>query len=85
MKQRCVELGFTKTTSNGRAICINNLVTVGPSAPVLTARVGEHARRRKRQRKTSTQRRISRAKKQMTAMGMDIIVGGLRADSILFF
>ena len=79
MKQRYVELGITKTTSSGRAICINNLVTVGPSKPVLTARVIEHARKRKRQRKTSRQRRISKANRQMTAMG--IIVGGLRADS----
>ena len=79
MKQRYVELGFTKTTCNGRAIYINNLVTMGPSKPVLTARVIEHAQRRKKQRKTSKQRRVSKAKKQMTAMG--IIVGGLRADS----
>ena len=79
MKQRYVELGFTKTTCNGRAIYINNLVTIGPSKPVLTARVTEHAQRRKRQRKMSKQRRVSKAKKQTTAMG--IIVGGLRADS----
>ena len=79
MKQRYVELGFTKTVSSGRAIYINNLVTVGPSKPVLTARVIEQARKRKRQRKTSKQRRISKAKQQMTAMG--IVVGGLRADS----
>ena len=79
MKQRHVELGFTKTLSNGRAIYINNLVTVGPSKPVLTARVIEHARKRKRQKKTSRQRRVSKKNKQMTALG--IIVGGLRADS----
>ena len=79
MKQRYVELGFTKVVSNGRAIYINKLVTVGPSEPALTARVMEHAQKRKRQRKTSKQRRISKANKQMTAMG--ITVGGLRADS----
>jgi hypothetical protein len=79
MKQRYVEFGFTKTTCNGRAIYINNLVTVGPSKPVLTARVIEHAQRRKKQRKTSKRRRVSNAKKQMTAMG--IIVGGLKPDS----
>ena len=44
----------------------------------MTARVMQHARERKRQRKTSRQRRISKANKQMTAMG--ITVGGLRAD-----
>ena len=32
-KQRYVELGFIKITSNCRAIYINNLVTVGPSKP----------------------------------------------------
>ena len=79
MKQRYNELGFTKTVSSGRAVCINNLVTVGPSKPVLTARVIEHARKRKRQKKTSRQRRISKRDTQMTAMGT--IVGGLRADS----
>ena len=79
MKQRYVELGFTKTVSNDRAICINRLLTVGPSEAVLTARVIEHARKRKKQRKTSKQRRVSKANKQMTAMG--ITVGGLRSDS----
>jgi hypothetical protein len=78
-KQRYVELGLTKTTCNGRAIYINNLVTVGPSKHVLTARVIEHEQREKEQRKTSKRRRVSNAKKQMTAMG--IIVGGLGADS----
>ena len=66
MKQRYVELGFTKTVSSGRAIYINNLVTVGPSKPVLAARLIEQARKRKRQRKTSKQRRISKAKQQKT-------------------
>ena len=79
MKQRYVELGFAKRVSSGRAIYINNLVTVGPSKPVLTARVIEHARKRKRQRKTSRQRRVSKANTQMATMV--IIVGGLRADS----
>ena len=79
MKQRYVELGFTKIVANDRAIYINNLVTAGPSKPVLTARVLEHAQRRKKQRKTSKQRRISKANRQMTAMG--ITVGGLRSDS----
>ena len=79
MKQRYVELGFTKTVSNDRAIYINKLVTLGLSEHVLTARVIEHAQKRKRQRKTSKQRRLSKASKQMTAMG--IIVGGLRSDS----
>ena len=79
MKQRYIELGFTKTVSNDRAIYINKLVTIGPSEAVLAARVMEQARRRKRQRETSRQRRISKANKQMTAMG--IMVGGLRADS----
>ena len=53
MKQRYVELGFTKTVSNDRAIYINRLLTVGPQASeaVLTARVIEHARKRKKQRK----------------------------------
>ena len=51
MKQRYVELGFTKTVSNDRAIYINRLLTVGPSEAVLTARVIEHARKRKKQRK----------------------------------
>ena len=79
MKQRYVELGFTKTVSNDRAIYINKLVTVGLSEHVLTARVIEHAQKRKRQRKTSKQRRLSKANRQMTAMG--ITVGGLRSDS----
>ena len=79
MKQRYTELGFTRTTCNGRAIYINNLIIVGPSKPVLTARAMAHAQKRKRQRKTSKQRRVSKTKKQMTAMG--IIVRGLRADS----
>ena len=79
MKQRYVELGFTKTVSNDRAIYINKLVTVGLSEHVLTARVIEHAQKRKRQRETSKQRRLSKANKQMTAMG--ITVGGLRSDS----
>ena len=74
-----IELGFTKTTCNGRAICMNNLAIVGPSKSVLTARVTEHAQKRERQRKTSKQRQVSKAKKQMTAIC--IIVGGLRADS----
>ena len=78
MKQRYIGLGFTKTISSGRAIYINNLVTVGPSKPVLTTRVIDHARKRRRQKKTSRQRRILKRDKQMTAMG--IIVGGLRAD-----
>ena len=38
MKQRYIELRFTKTVSSGRAIYINNLVNVGPSKPVLRAR-----------------------------------------------
>ena len=36
LKQRYIELGFTKVVSSGRAIYINNLVTLGPSKPVLT-------------------------------------------------
>ena len=79
VKQRYVELGFTKTVSNDRAIYINKLVTVGLSEHVLSARVIEHAQKRKRQRKTSKQRRLSKASKEMTAMG--ITVGGLRSDS----
>jgi hypothetical protein len=65
--------------SSDRALYINNLVTLGPSKPVLTARVIEHAKKRKRQRKTSKQRTSSKAKKQMSTMG--IVVGGMRADS----
>ena len=79
LKQRYVELGFTKMVSSGRAIYINNLVTLGPSTPVLAARVNEHAGKRKRQRKTSKQRASSKAKTQLTTMG--IVVGGMRADS----
>ena len=79
MKQHYVELGFTRIVSNDRAIYINNLVTSGPSRPVLTARVLEHAQRRKKQRKKSKQRRLSKANRQMTSMG--ITVGGLRSDS----
>ena len=78
MKQRYVELGFTKTVSNDRAIYINRLVTVGISEHVLTARVIEHAQKRKRRRKTSKQRRLSKADRQMTSMG--ITMGGLRSD-----
>ena len=63
LKQRYVELGFTKIVSSGRAIYINNLGALGPSKPVLTARVIEHAKKRKRQRKTSKQRTSSKAKK----------------------
>ena len=62
-----------------RAVYLNNLVTIGPIKLVLTATVIEHARKRKRQRKTSKQRTASKAKKQMAAMG--IVVGGMRADS----
>jgi hypothetical protein len=79
LKQRYVELGSTKVVTNGRAIYINNLVTLGPSKPVMTARVIEHAEKRKRQRKTSRQRASSKAKNQVTTMG--IVVGGTRADS----
>lgn len=79
MKQRFVELGFSKMVAGDRAIYINTSVTVGPAMPVLMARVIEHAKRRGRQRKTSKQRRKSKANKQMTAMG--IVVGGIRADS----
>jgi hypothetical protein len=79
LKQRYVELGFTKIIVSDRAVYINNLVTVGPSKPVLTARIIEHAKKRKRQRKTSKQRTSSKAKKQLTTMG--IVVGGMRADS----
>ena len=45
----------------------------------MTARVIELAKTRKRQRKTSKQRIVSKAKKQMTAIG--IVVGGMRVDS----
>ena len=79
LKQRYVELGFTKIIASDRAVYINNLVTVGPSKPALTARIIEHAKKRKRQRKTSKQRASSKAKKQLTTMG--IVVGGMRADS----
>ena len=72
-------MGFTKVVSNGRAIYINDLVTLGPSKPVSTARSIEHVKKRKRQRKTSRQRASSKAKKQLTARG--IAVGGMRADS----
>ena len=65
--------------SSDRALYINNLVTLGPSKPVLTARVIEHAEKRKRQMKTSKQRISSKAKRQMSTMG--IVVGGMRADS----
>ena len=53
-------------------------VTLGPSKPVMTARVIEHAEKGKRQRKTSRQRASSKAKKQLATMG--IMVGGMRAD-----
>jgi hypothetical protein len=43
LKQRYVELGFTKIIVSDRTVYINNLVTVGPSKPVLTARIIEHA------------------------------------------
>ena len=56
IKRRDVELGFTEIVSSDRAIYINNLVTAGPSKPVLTARVLEHGQKRKKQRKTSKQR-----------------------------
>ena len=79
LKQCYAELGFTKIVSSGRAIYINNLVNVGPSKPMLTARIIDHAKKRKRQRKTSKQRTSSEAKKQLTTMG--IVVGGMRADS----
>ena len=79
MKQHYTELGFTKIVSSGRAIYINKLVTVSPFEAVLTARVMQHARGRKGQRETSKHRQVSKANKQMTAMG--ITVGGLRADS----
>ena len=52
---------------------------IGPTTPVLTARVIEHAKKRKRQVKISKQSTSSKAKKQMPAMG--IVVGGMRADS----
>ena len=80
LQQRCDELGFTKMILSDRAVCINRLVTIGPTTPVLTARVIEHAKERTRQRKTRKQRTVSKDKKQMIAMG--IVVGGLRADSI---
>ena len=47
LKQHYVELGYTKTILSDRAVYINNLVTIGPTRPVLTARVIEHARNRK--------------------------------------
>ena len=46
---------------------------------MLTARVIEHAKKRKSQRKTSRQRASSKAKKQLTTMC--IVVGDMRADS----
>ena len=46
---------------------------------MLTARVIEHAEKRKRQRKTSRYRASSEAKNQLTTMG--IVVGGMTADS----
>ena len=64
MKQGYVELGFTEIVSNDSAIYINNLVTAGPSKPVLTARVPEHAQKRKKQRKTRNRRRVSKANRQ---------------------
>ena len=76
MKQRYGELGFTKTVSSGRAIYIDTLVTVGPSNPILTARVVEHAKKRKRQMKISKQKTASKVKTQMTAIG--IVMGGIR-------
>ena len=79
LKQRYVGLGSTKVVSNGRAIYNNNLVTLGPSKPVLAARVIEHPEKRKRQRKTSRQRASSKAKTRLTPMS--IVVGDMRADS----
>ena len=71
MKQRYIELGFTKTVSSGRAIYINNLVTVGPSKPVLTARVIEHAQREEESRGRRASNGESRKRRQqMTAMGI---------------
>ena len=43
--------GFTKTVSSGRAIYINNLVTVGPSKPVLTACKSDRACTKKEETK----------------------------------
>ena len=43
LKQRYVGRGFAKMVSSGRAMYINNLVTLGPPKPVLAARVIEHA------------------------------------------
>ena len=79
LKQRHIELGFTKMILSDRAVYINNLVTLGPAKAELTARVIEHAKKRKRQRKTSKQKTASEAKKQMTAMG--IIAGEAILDS----
>ena len=65
--------------SSGRVIYIINLVTLGPSKPVPTTRVIEHAEKRKRHMKTSRQRASSKAKKQLAAMST--VVGDTRADS----
>ena len=46
LKQRYVELGFTKMVLSGRAAYINNLATIGPAKAVLTARVIEHAKKK---------------------------------------
>ena len=77
LKQRYVKLGFTKVVSSGRAIYINNLVTLGPSKPVMTARVIEHAEKRRRQRRTSRQRASSKAKNQLDPMGVVVVAWGL--------
>ena len=79
IKQRYVELGFTETVSHDRAIYINKLVILGLSEHVLTTRAIEHAQKRKGRRKPSKQRRLSKANRQTTPMG--ITVGGLRSDS----
>ena len=79
LKQRHAELGFPKTVLSGKVVYIDNLVTIGPSRPVMVARAIEHAKQRQTQRKTSKQRAVSEAKKQMTAMCT--IVGGVRVDS----
>ena len=79
-KREYKELGFTKAVHGGRAVYINTSVTVGPPRHVMIARILEHATKRAKRKKTRRQRATSKAKRQMTAMG--IMLGGMRADSL---